>query len=170
MYESVVEDGHVDLRFEKETTTATLTMHYSLGLGRDVQTAHRCSVPPSLFPMTLSNTLLIWELRLFRSARRLLTSTNGHAFFTRHGVSSKRSASLSSLILSGFVSLLHVRLLVMNRDKMGAINIGTNFVVTQDQPPVRSMTDEDMAGFPQGVSAHGMRMNDSSHEAVLRTN
>lgn len=37
-------------------------------------------------------------------------------------------------------------MLVMNRDKMGAINIGTNFMrAMQDRPPVRSMTDEDMA-------------------------
>mgnify|MGYP004162901699 FL=1 len=34
----------------------------------------------------------------------------------------------------------------LNRDKNGATNIGTNFArLTADQPPIRSMTDEDLA-------------------------
>ena len=37
-------------------------------------------------------------------------------------------------------------MLVVNRDKNGAINIGTNFQrLMEDKPPVRSMTDEDLA-------------------------
>ena len=34
----------------------------------------------------------------------------------------------------------------LNRDKNGATNIGTNFTrLMADQPPIRSMTDEDLA-------------------------
>lgn len=34
----------------------------------------------------------------------------------------------------------------LNRDKNGATNIGTNFKrLMADQPPIRSMTDEDLA-------------------------
>lgn len=34
----------------------------------------------------------------------------------------------------------------LNRDKNGAANIGTNFKrLMADQPPIRSMTDEDLA-------------------------
>ena len=34
----------------------------------------------------------------------------------------------------------------LNRDKNGATNIGTNFLrLIADQPPIRSMTDEDLA-------------------------
>ena len=34
----------------------------------------------------------------------------------------------------------------LNRDRNGATNIGTNFVrLMRDEPPIRSMTDEDLA-------------------------
>ena len=37
-------------------------------------------------------------------------------------------------------------MLPLNRDKNGATNIGTNFIrLMSDRPPIRSMTDEDLA-------------------------
>ena len=47
----------------------------------------------------------------------------------------------------GFAALHTARLHdSANRDKNGAANIGTNFTrLMDDQPPIRSMTDEDLA-------------------------
>ena len=40
----------------------------------------------------------------------------------------------------------YVCMIPLNRDKNGATNIGTNFLqLFKNQPPIRSMTDEDVA-------------------------